>query len=157
MEWLVEAQRRAEQPHCFETRSPSGYRFNLGPGPSSDIPIRWEIPELGEVVTERTNGTPMPIARTKPSPGLELAMRAEGPASLSYTVLRNGAVDRQWPTDVSRQRYGLGGSHLGGGSPRLSLRPRVCAGVMCQLRRKPDRASKSVNQLIAPEDERAFF
>ena len=93
MEWLVEAQRRAEQPHCFETRSPSGYRFNQGPGPSPDVPIRWKIPELGEVVTGRTNGTPMSIARTKPSPGLELAMRAEGPASLLYTVVRNGAVD----------------------------------------------------------------
>ena len=94
---------------------PQVYRFTLGPGPSTDIPIKWEIPELGEVVTGKTNGTPMPVVRAKPSPGLTLAVRTDGVASLLYSVFRDGKlvgggrmmlvdngsawVDLTWPED----------------------------------------------------------
>ncbi len=51
---------------------------------------QWEIPSLGEVVTGKTDGVPMEIHRTKPSPGLTLSVTAEGPEVLIYKVARNG-------------------------------------------------------------------
>jgi hypothetical protein len=63
-----------------------GYRFTLQP----DGQIKWEIPSLGEVVTGKTDGVPMAIHRTKPSPGLTLSVTAEGPEVLLYKVARNG-------------------------------------------------------------------
>ena len=66
-----------------------GYRFLLGP----DNSIRWEIPELGEVVTGHVDGRPMQIHRTKPTPGLTLSVSpgaSGGPPILNYAVARNG-------------------------------------------------------------------
>ena len=68
--------------------APSVYRFQLG----DDGRIVWEIPELGEVVTGRTDGTPMPIKRTEPAPGLTLAVKAVGPRELTYEVAKSGRV-----------------------------------------------------------------
>jgi len=62
------------------------YRFTL----QADGQIKWEIPSLGEVVTGKTDGVPMEIHRTKPSPGLTLSVTAEGPQVLVYKVARNG-------------------------------------------------------------------
>src|SRR6187402_379427 len=42
------------------------------------------------VVTGKTDGVPMEIQRTKPSPGLTLSVMAEGPVVLLYKVARNG-------------------------------------------------------------------
>jgi hypothetical protein len=63
-----------------------GYRFTLG----KDETIKWEIPSLGEVVTGRTDGQPMAIHRSEPTPGLTLAVTAHGPFELRYEVARNG-------------------------------------------------------------------
>ncbi|MGI4975977.1 MAG: hypothetical protein ACRYG6_03435 [Janthinobacterium lividum] len=68
--------------------APGVYRFRLG----NDGEIVWEIPELGEVVTGRTDGTPMPIRRTEAAPGLTLAVKAVGPRELTYEVARDGRV-----------------------------------------------------------------
>lgn len=77
--------------------------------------LKWEIPELGEIVEGQTNGKPMVVHRDKPSPGLTLSVQAEGKAQLVYTVQRNGVllgggrmmlvddgkawVDLTWPVD----------------------------------------------------------
>ncbi len=63
-----------------------GYVFHLQP----DGRIRWEIPSLGEVVTGRTDGRPMPVRRPGAPPGLTLAVRRDGPTVLRYAVARNG-------------------------------------------------------------------
>ena len=88
--WKLNVQRSS--PVAAQKGVPQVYRLTLGPGPSPDVPIKWEIPELGEVVTGKTNGSPMPIVRTKPSPGLRLAVRTDGVASLVYSVFRNGKL-----------------------------------------------------------------
>ncbi len=88
--WKLNVQRSS--PVAAQKGVPQVYRLTLGPGPSADVPIKWEIPELGEVVTGRTNGTPMPVTRTKPSPGLRLAVRRDGVASLLYSVSRDGKL-----------------------------------------------------------------
>lgn len=88
--WRLNVQRSS--PVAAEPGIPQVYRLTLGPGPSPDVPIRWEIPELGEVVTGRTDNVPMPVQRTKPSRGLKLAIQTDGPASLRYTVFRNNEV-----------------------------------------------------------------
>ena len=64
------------------------YRFRISNGA-----IVWEIPELGEIVTGRTDGRPMVIHRTKPTPGLTLAVKAVGPRELTYEVATNGKRD----------------------------------------------------------------
>jgi hypothetical protein len=94
---------------------PRMYRLTLGSGNSEDVLIRWEIPELGEVVSGRTDGKPMLIKRSSPDAGLFLEVRAEGTTVLKYVVRRNGAavgggrmmlvdngtawVDITWPKD----------------------------------------------------------
>ena len=111
--WRLNVQRSS--PVAAQKGVPQVYRFMLGPGPSANVPIKWEIPELGEVVTGRTNGAPMAVARTKPSPGMTLAVRTDGIVSLLYSVFRNGKlvgggrmmlvddgsawVDLTWPDD----------------------------------------------------------
>lgn len=62
------------------------YRFTLG----SHHEIRWEIPSLGEVVTGHTDGQPMPIHRSEPTPSLTLAITAVGPLTLLYKVAKDG-------------------------------------------------------------------
>jgi hypothetical protein len=111
--WKLDVQRSS--PVAAQQGVPQVYRLTLGPGPAADVPIKWEIPELGEVVTGRTNDTPMRIVRSKPSPGLTLAVRATGVASLLYSIFRDGRlvgggrmmlidngsawVDLTWPAD----------------------------------------------------------
>ena len=111
--WKLNVQRSS--PVAAQQGVPQVYRLTLGPSPSADVPIKWEIPELGEVVTGRTNGDAMPVTRTKPSPGLRLAVRTDGVASLVYSVFRDGKltgggrmmlidngsawVDLTWPED----------------------------------------------------------
>jgi len=56
----------------------------------ADGGITWEIPSLGEVVRGKTDGQPMPVHRLKPTPGLTLSVKAEGPTVLLYTVARDG-------------------------------------------------------------------
>jgi hypothetical protein len=75
-----------------ETGVPRTYRFTLGPGNSEDVPIKWEIPELGEIVTGHTDGKPMLIKRLSPDARLFLEVRAEGTSVLRYVVRRNGTV-----------------------------------------------------------------
>ena len=74
-----------------------------------------EIPELGEVVSGRTDGQPMPIRRTVPAPGLSLGVLCSGTSSLRYRVYKSGKlvggglmflvddgkawVDLTWPDD----------------------------------------------------------
>jgi hypothetical protein len=111
--WKLDVQRSS--PVAAQQGVPLVYRLTLGPGPSTVVPIRSEIPELGEVVTGRTNNRPMPVVRSKPSPGLTLAVHPDGVASLLYTTYRHGRligggrmmlvdngsawVDLTWPDD----------------------------------------------------------
>ena len=81
--WVLDVNRST--PGAKE-QAADAYRFTL----QSDGNIKWEIPSLGEVVTGKTNGIPMEIHRTKPSPGLTLSVIAESPAVLTYKVARNG-------------------------------------------------------------------
>ncbi len=86
--WKLSVQRSS--PVAAEIGVPQVYRFRLGPGPSSNVPIKWEIPELGEVVTGKTDNVPMTISRTKSTPGLKLAVHKDGRAALLYSVFKNG-------------------------------------------------------------------
>lgn len=67
---------------------PAVYRFNIDDGGA----ITWEIPELGEVVRGRTDGRPMTIHRSQPTPGLTLAVKAISPRELTYEVANDGKV-----------------------------------------------------------------
>jgi hypothetical protein len=81
--WVLDASRSTPG---IKDQAAEGYRFTLQP----DGQIKWEIPSLGEVVTGKTDGVPMEVHRTKPSPGLTLSVTAEGPEVLIYKVARNG-------------------------------------------------------------------
>jgi hypothetical protein len=81
--WVLDASRSTPGA---KDQAAEGYRFTLQP----DGQIKWEIPSLREVVTGKTDGVPMEIHRTKPSPGLTLSVIAEGPEVLIYKVARNG-------------------------------------------------------------------
>ncbi len=111
--WKLDVKRSS--PAAAEAGVPQVYRFTLGPGDEMTVPIKWEIPELGEVVDGATDGKPMAIHRTKPTPGLSLGVRKDGPAALTYSVYKNGKlngggrmmlvdqgrawVDLTWPED----------------------------------------------------------
>jgi len=84
---------KRSSPIAAEAGVPQLYRFHLGPGDGPDVPITWEIPELGEIVQGRTKDSPMPIVRAKPTPGLTLAVRREGPTVLLYSVFKNGTLE----------------------------------------------------------------
>lgn len=95
--------------------APERYRLTLGPAFQDAVTLKWEIPELGEIVEGLTDGKPMVVHRDKPSPGLTLSVQAEGKAQLVYTVRRNNVllgggrmmlvdngkawVDLTWPAD----------------------------------------------------------
>jgi hypothetical protein len=81
--WVLDASRSTPG---IKDQAAQAYRFTLQP----DGQIKWEIPSLGEVVTGKTDGVPMEVHRTKPSPGLTLSVTAEGPEVLIYKVARNG-------------------------------------------------------------------
>ena len=81
--WVLDASRSTPG---VKDQAADAYRFTLQP----DKQIKWEIPSLGEVVTGKTDGVPMEVHRTKPSPGLTLSVTAEGPEVLIYKVARNG-------------------------------------------------------------------
>jgi hypothetical protein len=81
--WILEANRSTPG---IKDQAAEGYRFTLQP----DGQIKWEIPSIGEVVTGKTDGAPMEVHRTQPSPGLTLSVTAEGPDVLIYRVARNG-------------------------------------------------------------------
>jgi hypothetical protein len=81
--WVLDASRSTPG---VKDQAADAYRFTLQP----DGQIKWEIPSLGEVVTGTTDGVPMEIHRTKPSPGLTLSVTAEGREVLIYKVARNG-------------------------------------------------------------------
>ena len=119
--WKLDVKRSS--PAAAEPGVPQAYRLTLGPGGSALTPIQWEIPELGEVVSGRTDGAPMPVHRTHPAPGLTLAVRTDGPATLLYSVYRNGKlsgggrmmlvddgrswIDLTWPAENGRDRQDL--------------------------------------------------
>ena len=119
--WRLDVSRSS--PAAAQPGVPQAYRFTLGPGGTAAVPITWEIPELGEVVRGRTDGSPMPVHRTHPSPGLTLAVRTDGPATLVYSVFRNGKltgggrmmlvdngrswVDLTWPAEDGHDRQDL--------------------------------------------------
>ena len=81
--WTLDAARSS--PDAKEGAA-DGYVFHIG----RDGRIRWEIPSLGEVVTGRVDGQPMPIRRPGAPAGLTLAVRPDGPRGLRYTVAHNG-------------------------------------------------------------------
>ena len=55
----------------------------------------------------KTDGVPMEIHRTKPSPGLTLSVIAEGPEVLIYKVARNGKHEGEGRmTLVENARHG---------------------------------------------------
>lgn len=85
MEWYLVLDASRSTPG-IKDQAAEAYRFTL----QSDGRIKWEIPSLGEVVTGKTDGMPMEVHRTKPSPGLTLSVTAEGPEVLIYKVARNG-------------------------------------------------------------------
>ena len=81
--WVLDAGRSTPG---IKDQAADAYRFTLQP----DGGIKWEIPSLGEVVTGKTNGQPMAIHRSTPTPGLTLSVKAEGPTVLLYKVARDG-------------------------------------------------------------------
>ena len=81
--WKLDA---ARSTPGIEDHAADGYAFHI----TEDGWIRWEIPSLGEVVEGHLDGKPMDIHRSKPTPGLTLAVEAEGPYVLHYKVARNG-------------------------------------------------------------------
>jgi hypothetical protein len=81
--WVLDASRSTPG---IKDQAANAYRFTLQP----DGQIKWEIPSLGEVVTGKTDGVPMEVHRTKPSPGLTLSVTAEGPEVLIYKVAHDG-------------------------------------------------------------------
>jgi hypothetical protein len=81
--WVLDASRSTPG---IKDQAADAYRFTLQP----DGQIKWEIPSLSEVVTGKTDGVPMEVHRTKPSPGLTLSVTAEGSEVLIYKVARNG-------------------------------------------------------------------
>lgn len=111
--WRLDTKRSS--PAASEAGVPQVYRFTLGAGSSRTVSIKWEIPELGEVVSGRTDGKPMVIHRTTPTKGLTLAVVCEGASSLRYRVYQSGKlvgggrmflvdneqawVDLTWPDD----------------------------------------------------------
>lgn len=68
------------------------YRFTLGPSGPAAVTLKWEIPSLGEVVSGRTDGQPMAIHRSTPSPGQTLSVRTEGISVMVYNVYRDGKL-----------------------------------------------------------------
>ena len=89
--WRLDTKRSS--PAAADADVPQVYRFTLGPGDGAAVPIKWEIPELGEVVEGLTDGKPMLVHRLKPTPGLTLAVRKDGPASLVYSVYKDGKLE----------------------------------------------------------------
>jgi hypothetical protein len=106
--WVLDSSRSTPG---IKDQAADAYRLTL----QTDGQIKWEIPSLGEVVTGKTDGVPMEVHRTKPSPGLTLSVTAEGSQVLIYKVARNGKpeaegrmtlvengkawVDISWPAD----------------------------------------------------------
>ena len=84
--WVLDA---ARSTPGAKDQAADAYRFTLRSGGE----IKWEIPSLGEVVTGKTDGKPMPIRRPKPTSGMTLSVKAEGPAVLLYRVSRNGRTE----------------------------------------------------------------
>ena len=73
--WVLDA---APSTHGAKAQAADAYRFTLQP----DGGIKWQIPSLGEVVTGKTDGQSMTIHRSRPTPGLTLSVKAEGPTVL---------------------------------------------------------------------------
>ena len=106
---------KRSSPVAAEEGVPQVYRFALGNSGPAVVPIQWEIPELGEIVKGYTDGKPMTIHRTDPTPGLTLAVRTDGRRVLLYEVLKDGKlfgagrmmlvddgrawIDLTWPQD----------------------------------------------------------
>ncbi len=88
--WKLDVKRSS--PAAAGEGVPQAYRLTLGAGNGSVVPIMWEIPELGEVVKGVTDGSPMAIHRTVPTPGMALGVRRDGASALVYTVYKNGKV-----------------------------------------------------------------
>jgi hypothetical protein len=111
--WRLHVKRSS--PAAAEEGVPQVYRLTLGTSGPSVVPIRWEIPELGEVVSGQTDGKPMNVHRTHPTPGLTLAVRTDGTRVLVYKVFKDGKlsgggrmmlvdngkawIDVTWPSD----------------------------------------------------------
>lgn len=111
--WKLDASRSS--PEVVKVGAPMAYRLTLGPAIADVVSLKWEIPELGEIVTGATDGKPMEIHRTTPTNGLALGVRSEGKAQLVYSVYRDGKligggrmmlvdngaawVDLTWPLD----------------------------------------------------------
>ena len=66
-----------------------GYTFTV----TTAGAITWQIPAIGEIATGRTNGEPMAVHRRKPTPGMMLSVRADGPLLFHYRVLKNGVIE----------------------------------------------------------------
>ena len=86
--WKLDTKRSS--PAASEAGVPQVYRFTLGPSLANAGTIKWEIPELGEVVFGRTDGKPMPIHRSTPTHGLTLAVLHDGTSGLRYHVYQDG-------------------------------------------------------------------
>jgi len=111
--WKLDPARSS--PAAIKVGPPGAYRLTLGPATTGVVSLKWEIPELGEVVIGSTDGKPMPIHRRKPTQGLALSVHGAGSSQLVYSVSRDGAlvgggrmmlvdngaawVDLTWPSD----------------------------------------------------------
>lgn len=71
---------------------PQRYRFTVSKDTTGATFIRWEIPELEEVVDGRADGSPLPIVRRKPMPGMTLGITAVGEQVLTYTLHKDGKL-----------------------------------------------------------------
>ena len=89
--WKIDLTRST--PGVAQAGVPQVYRFSLGAGNGSVVAVKWEIPELGEVVIGLTDGKPMPIHRTTATPGLTLAVLRDGSSALTYSVRKNGVLE----------------------------------------------------------------
>lgn len=82
--WVLDVARSSAA--AGEAGVPRAYRFTV----KADGALRWEIPELQEVVTGRLDGAPTAVHRRAGAAGMTLAVRAVGPREWIYAVAKDG-------------------------------------------------------------------
>ncbi len=116
--WLLDVGRSTPG---IKDQAAEGYRFTLQP----DGQIKWEIPSLGEVVTGKTDGVPMEIHRTKPSPGLTLKCDGGGARGAHLQGRSQWQTPRGRSDDLGRERQGLGRYLVAGRSTAIRGRSHI--------------------------------
>ena len=109
--WTLDASRKEPDGAA------DAYRFTVSPGGD----LVWEIPSLGEVVRGRLDGRMMAIRRSKPTPGLTLAVVEEGPLVWRYSVAKNGKPQGEGRMELAKDGRSWTDVPLDHGKPVQSL------------------------------------